>query len=919
MKRDLHQRILILVLIPSVLMGLSFVWWFSSEQVKELQRDMDIQAEIIAQRLGMAMEYGLFSDNSSLIHQLSREALNEVNVRAILTFDSEGQAISHVGPNTYETLPEKLPNTSQKLIGDNSIMIIHPVTGDHAVFYGISLPQLDSPIGWLVIELSKANMLVERYEIILINLLIFISALALSLLFSIAITRSITSPLAQIQTTVTQLSHGMFNARVGTLQSKQMNELGSGINSLADSLESAYTDMQKNIDQATNDLRETLETLEIQNIELDIARREALDASRIKSEFLSNMSHEIRTPLNGVIGFIRLLMKSNLTPRQEDYSKTILSSSESLLSIINDVLDFAKIEAGKLALDNMTLDLNHIIEDVLVMLAPSAHSRQIDLVPLYYADVPDFIIGDTLRIKQVVTNLVNNAIKFTEKGQVIVRTSVEHDYGNSMMVKISVSDTGIGLTEEQKKALFKSFQQANTSTAREYGGTGLGLVISKKIVEQMSGDIGIESEYGTGSTFWFTMRVDLPTQINRPDLPQNIINKTVVLYDTNPAMQSSLHHTIERYGISVVDATSIENLLDICQDNPAPDIAIIGFGQSSQVNHDLHRKISFIVKDRNIVTLVLSNVHEDNINLKLIERNASAYLSKPFHTSKLIQILCGEPTTAKDHFISEGCRILAVDDNSANLKLLQMLLEDMGIETVTATSGQMAINILEKQTFDLIFMDIQMPGMDGLEATKIIRSKINHPRVRIPVIALTAHAMANEKERLLKSGMDDYLTKPIDEQVLAQTIYKWTGKEIKTSLPEYHQLLLADSSVIKTIDLHLALKRANFKTDLAMDMFHSLIQQLITDQKQVTTLYEQKSYKPLLEVVHRIHGASHYCAVPELTHTAERFEVTLKQDNTEEYATVYKALNTAIDNLISWNEKNDFNASIIELAANKTV
>jgi len=912
MKHNLHQRILILVLIPSILMGLSFVGWFSSEQIQEVHQDMEIQINITAKRLGNAMKYGFLTENKVLIHQLSKEALNEDNVRSILTFNVNRRLISHVGPDTLEPLPKPLPNIEKQLIGDNSVTIIHPIDRAHANIYGVNLPQSDTPIGWLVIEISKSNMLVQKYEIILINLLILLSAMVLSFLISMAITHSIVSPLSQIQTTVTKLTHGMFNVRVNTLQSRQMNEVGQGINTLADSLENAYTDMQKNIDQATNDLRETLETLEVQNIELDIARREALDASRIKSEFLANMSHEIRTPLNGIIGFIRLLMKSNLTSRQEDYSKTILSSSESLLSIINDVLDFAKIEAGKLALDNMTLDLNHVIEDVLVMLAPSAHNRQIDLVPLYYADVPDFIIGDTLRIKQVITNLVNNAIKFTENGQVIVRTSVESDYGNSMHIKVSVSDTGIGLTDKQKKALFKSFQQANTSTAREYGGTGLGLAISKKIVEQMGGDIGIESEHGVGSTFWFTMRVNLPSQLKRSDFPHSMTDKTAIIFDTNPAMQSSLHHTIVRCGVKVIDATSIDNLLEHCQKGEAPDFAIIGFGQSSQVSNDLHNKITYIVKDRNIFTLVLSNVHEENINLKLIERNASAYLSKPFHTSKLIQMLNGENKEPKETIISETCRILAVDDNPANLKLIQTLLEDMGVDTVTVTGGQMAIDILEKETFDLIFMDIQMPGMDGLEATQIIRSKVNHPRVRIPVIALTAHAMANEKDRLLKSGMDDYLTKPIDEQMLAQTIYKWTGIEIKDASVNFAPLPVIPTKLLKTVDLDIALKRANYKTDLAIDMYNSLYQQLVTDQKQLEKLYDQKAYKSLLEIVHRIHGACHYCGVPELKYTAEIFEVALKQADTYAYPGAYEALDQAIENLFKWNESEDFKTLILE-------
>ena len=243
--------------------------------------------------------------------------------------------------------------------------------------------------------------------------------------------------------------------------------------------------MQNSVEQATLDLRETLETIEIQNIELDMARREAQQANQVKTEFLANMSHEIRTPLNGIIGFARLLGRSNLTKKQEDYIGTIMSSSQVLLTIINDVLDFCKIEAGKLMLDNRSTNLRESIEEVLTMLDPASSAKKLEVVSLFFADVPEQLVFDPLRLKQVLTNLISNAIKFTNEGSVVVRTMIEQQQGNKVTVRVSVTDTGIGLSKTQQKALFQAFSQADSSTAREFGGTGLGLVISKRLVEQM--------------------------------------------------------------------------------------------------------------------------------------------------------------------------------------------------------------------------------------------------------------------------------------------------------------------------------------------------------------------------------------------------------------------------------------------------
>ncbi|RYD94518.1 MAG: hypothetical protein EOP50_09385, partial [Sphingobacteriales bacterium] len=292
---------------------------------------------------------------------------------------------------------------------------------------------------------------------------------------------------------VMQLKDGHLETRLPALGSHELDELAAGINRMAETLQNAQEELQHSVDQATEDVRQNLETIEIQNIELDLARKEALEASRIKSEFLANMSHEIRTPLNGILGFTHLLQKSELTPRQLDYLGTIEKSADSLLGIINEILDFSKIEAGKLVLDSIPFNLRDLLQDTLTILAPAAHAKQLELVSLVYRDTPLALIGDPLRLKQILTNLVSNAIKFTREGTIVARAEMVEDHEDSVQLRISVQDTGIGLSNQDVRALFQAFSQADNSLSRQPGGTGLGLVISKRLIEQMGGEIGVDS------------------------------------------------------------------------------------------------------------------------------------------------------------------------------------------------------------------------------------------------------------------------------------------------------------------------------------------------------------------------------------------------------------------------------------------
>ncbi|HEV2524626.1 MAG TPA: ATP-binding protein, partial [Gammaproteobacteria bacterium] len=375
------------------------------------------------------------------------------------------------------------------------------------------LSQIENLSGWLKLELETKSIKLREYQILAKAILIFLFGLSISALLAYRMGRNLTHPILEIGEVVNKIREGALNTRTQVSSYPELKMLGSGINAMAETLENAHNELQHKINQATLSLRRTLETIEVQNIELEMSRRAAEHANKIKSEFLADMSHEIRTPLNGVVGFVNLLQKTELNQKQQEYIRTIQKSANNLLAILNDILDFSKMEAGKLRIEQSMMDIRECIDEILNLLLPHAQEKNIALIPLIYSDVPTQVLSDPLRLKQIVTNLVSNAIKFTERGSVIVRVMLENESFSHTTIRVHVTDTGIGLSPEEQKVLFHAFNQTKTGATHKLGGTGLGLVISKKLVEQMGGTIGVESEPQKGSTFWFTFQVESTPQV----------------------------------------------------------------------------------------------------------------------------------------------------------------------------------------------------------------------------------------------------------------------------------------------------------------------------------------------------------------------------------------------------------------------
>jgi two-component system sensor histidine kinase BarA len=672
--------------------------------------------------------------------------------------------------------------------------------------------------------------------------------------------------------------------------------LGTDLERLTHRLEQSRCEMQGEIEQATSDLRETMEALEISNVELDLARQRALAAGKAKSEFLANMSHEIWTPLNGITGFANLMIRTRLSDEQREYMEAIARSSRDLVEIVDDILDFSKLEAGKLDVDSQAFDLRGCIDEAVAFMAPQAHAKGLELVAMIYNDLPERLVGDPSRIRQILTNLVSNAVKFTAEGEIVVRAMLVDQDDASCRLEISISDTGIGITPAARAGLFQPFSQGGTQIHRLYGGTGLGLSICQKLVQSMSGSIDVDTAEGRGSVFRFDLLLRKSESRKAPlARSAGLAGRRVAVFDTHHLSRASLRGRLEHAGLrpqtyqdtgSLIQAVTAEShpvvlglsarafrsgraaslVGSLKQQGPVPVLLLLSTSNRAELEYGL-RSGADICRSKPISDAGL----QDALSELLHTPDAGMAPLRP----RLEKV----PVPSLAH-----CHFLVADDNPINLKLISTLLAASGAHVTRATDGEEVLELMDTVRFDLLLLDVQMPRMDGLELARAIRRRAPSAGGRIPILGLTADASAGNRAKAREAGMDDCLAKPTDERQLWYLVGRLLGVDIQAfaDAASRDSLALAESARSEpppSRDHQDATRITGGDPHLAEEIFRMLIAALPEQLRNIRDSLTRRDWPSLRERVHGLKGTTAICAVPALhASVGSLMECTRRED-----------------------------------------
>lgn len=896
----IKYQLRITTLIPAFLVALLFAFFYNGLFGKDLKQHMSRLGEAYIRQLLPAAQYAMLRNDYRTLQGLINASTINPEVKALAFYNANGQLIAYRGGKHSIHKPFNPPDFTgdyieSKQINPFTINFIAPITIPKFNLYSstefkeLASPkvfQADDILGWLSIDIDTQSLLIKRYQMLIVTIFITLFGLLTGLTIHYFLSKRIYIPIARLRRSMKQILSNEFETEIRVSSSGELGTIEKGCAHLQQQYLNTVRDLNHHIEIATADLQQSLELLEEKNIELSLEKKKTEEKSRQKSEFIANMSHEIRTPMNGVIGFTNVLLESKLDPLQLDYVKTIKSSAQDLLSIINDILDFSKIDAGKLNLDCIPIDIRGCIDEVLSLASPNAHKKGIDLIPITDVNVPKTVLGDPLRIKQIISNLVTNAVKFTDHGYVLIRTKIEQETDKDYTLLFAITDTGIGISPEDQTKLFTAFNQADTSITRRYGGSGLGLVICKKLCEEMHGRISLTSEINKGSTFSARIKVEklIAYEVEK-NQTHRFTHLKIICFDDNPLHLEAISNGLGFWGIEPIRVDSFNKLSRTLTKHKDCKIAFMNVNQGCE-----RQAAELIAKHKQIPFVLISKWPISDFTAL----GARGFLYKPISIQKLqdlIESISNQNQTEKNSnqeldSLREQLRylhpdLLIAEDNPVNKMLLTSLLNN-NANIMAVDDGEMAVAACEDKKFDMILLDLQMPKLNGLEAARMVRQK-SLLNKHSPIVLITASSSDLSSVDMKKSGVDFCFQKPIDEKQLLIQI-----------------LRIVDKTKHAAIDWQLCVQKVSGNQALAEEFLAKFIEELYKNREEFIQLMHQKNIKGLADAAHKLHGACCFCGVPTLQKRVSQLEkLARRTTNIDNLNESFTDLIQSIDAVIS--------------------
>jgi len=773
-RNGIRRKLLFLTLVPSLLLVVLLLTYHSYQEFRLLEQSMHERGLTVMRYLSGAAEYGVATGNVEQLHDMILPMLDQ-EVLALRVYDKNGDVLLSEGDAALlqdvarrHVSQPTLCKAFQRLMVFCAPISVMPLTVND---FREKVSGQGVVIGRLQVAISMESLLQQRDELLKRSTFVAAAILLFALFLARRVELQITRPLLELRDCVERVENGDLNRSVNEDASGELLRLQQGFNSMISALSQYRGDMAGKVAEATAKLRDTLASLEEKNRALEVQTRRAEEASMAKSQFLASMSHEIRTPLSGIIGMLSLLEDDHEFEHRKESVQHLLEAASALRTLIDEILDFSRLEVGKMTIVNQPFSPAAIVDDVAAMLAPSAHYKELDLIIELPPGLPKKVMGDPLRFRQVLINLSANAIKFTTEGYVLLRIATHPGSGpDSLAMRFEVLDTGIGIEKEKQSQVFESFTQLDSGMTKRYSGSGLGTAVARKLVHLMGGDIGLESEPGKGSCFWFTLEWNVVEPAST--YPRRLDGKSVLLLEECEPARTVLSEMLERLGSNVKAVADKHALLNAMQDHDYDELVLCE-SSSACTRCDLARELKQRQSEEKRPRLCHITFVNGESDSTLFDRR----FSKPVTIRRLAAYL-EEQNTAGEHngdtLESIGpLTILLAEDNALNAKVIIHMLESAGHHVTHVENGLEALQAMQRGEFDATIMDLRMPGMDGLTATRLRRDEEQVTGTHQTIIALTANDSKEDRQNCLSAGMDDYLVKPISASQLAGILARY--------------------------------------------------------------------------------------------------------------------------------------------------